>query len=115
MPTQHRREECAACSGTGEQPNTTRDNDGYFICPVCSGAGEIVTRIVEPRAPCANWTREDSAAATREGWDVFETSRGAEIQRADDVGIFKSDAAAREHVRARASEGSQLHARAIEQ
>lgn len=69
------------------------------------------------------WSSEDSAAATAEGWDVFDSSeRGLEIERIDapeDVAgeplppAFASDDHAIGHVYAKAQEGSALHQKAL--
>lgn len=68
------------------------------------------------------WTRADSAAASAEGWDVFDSSeRGLEIERVDapEVGdqvvepTFSEDAKAIGHVYFKAQEGSALHQKAL--
>lgn len=69
------------------------------------------------------WSHEDSAAATDEGWDVFDSSeRGLEIERIDvpedaagelNEPVFASDDAAIGHVYARAQDGSALHQKAL--
>lgn len=65
------------------------------------------------------WTPEDSAAATKEGWDIFESGFGHEIQRVDEPDgdgsspKFNSDAEAIAHVYWLAHEDSDLHLRAM--
>lgn len=65
------------------------------------------------------WTREDSAAATREGWDIFDNSdHGLRIEHIDSPEdgsspAFESDQDAFEHVAARAAAGSRLHFKAL--
>lgn len=58
-----------------------------------------------------DWTREESAFAMAEGWDLFKAER-VEIQRDDESMRFPGDEAARDYVAKRAEEGSQLHAKA---
>lgn len=62
-----------------------------------------------------DWTNEDSAAAQREGWDVFAPcgTKPARIERIDYLAAFPTDAKAAQHVLDRAIEGSQLHRRAV--
>lgn len=55
------------------------------------------------------WTKEDSALALPQGWDVYEIWDGRltlEIQKDDKSNIFLSDDAAREYVKRRASASS---------
>lgn len=68
------------------------------------------------------WTATDADAANAEGWDIFEVDgRGVlEIERNDcndppheNAPTWESDDAAIEHVRVRALQGSELHARAL--
>lgn len=76
-----------------------------------------------PAALPLAWSREESAAATAEGWDVFDSSqRGLEIERIDDPEdatgetmppAFASDEQAIGHVYARAQQGSALHQKAL--
>lgn len=64
-----------------------------------------------------DWGPDDSAAATKEGWDIFDCGPRLEIERIDspeDGGpLFEGDDEAIEHVRKKAAEGSDLHRRAI--
>lgn len=55
------------------------------------------------------------AVALAEGWDLFDVdSKGIfQIQRDDDSAIFQSDIAAVDFVRKKASEGSEVHMRAL--
>ena len=60
------------------------------------------------------WDMEDSAAAMREGWDVFDSSDyGMQIERADELALFGSDDDAIQHVRSMASCGEQMHVKAL--
>lgn len=59
----------------------------------------------------ANWTREESAFAMAEGWDLFE-AECVEIQRDDESMRFPGDEAARDYVAKRAEKGSPLHIKA---
>lgn len=72
------------------------------------------------------WARADSAAATAEGWDVFDvdSSGRLEIERIDDPRDsednaleprFSSDTEALIYIESRAAEGSSLHLRALAQ
>lgn len=57
------------------------------------------------------WTKQDSAAARAQGWDVFDIWEGrafSEIQKYDESTTFKSDEDARAFVSARASASSDL-------
>lgn len=69
-----------------------------------------------------HWTAADDDAAAAEGWGIFEADgRGVlEIERIDcndppheDAPTFEYDDDAIEHVRIRALQGSELHARAL--
>ena len=66
-----------------------------------------------------DWTREDSAAATAEGWDIFDNSDyGEEIERIDcpedgSDPLFESDDAAFAFVLYHAGLGSTLHVKAL--
>lgn len=76
------------------------------------------------------WRSEDSAAASSEGWDIFETSRSKadeqqlvngtpyghrpfELQRCDDTKRFASDDEAHRFVRIGAQNGNELAAKAL--
>ena len=72
------------------------------------------------------WLAEDHAAASREGWDLFECSGSddgdvqvqrfdcpAEVECAPDPYPFTTDADVWLHVRARAASGSALHLKAL--
>lgn len=60
------------------------------------------------------WTKDDSAAAYAEGWDIFDSDeRGLEIERVDELGVFGSDQEAVEFVSVRADYGSPLHVKAM--
>ncbi|MEE3755212.1 hypothetical protein [Mycobacterium intracellulare] len=72
------------------------------------------------------WLGEDSAAASREGWDLFECSGSehgdlqlqrfdcpAEVESAPDPYPFVMDADVWRHVRTRAADGSALHKKAL--
>lgn len=63
------------------------------------------------------WTPADQNRALDEGWDVFDTDRGVEIQRHDEAQEqhFDSDLEAIGHVVERALQGSTLHRRALTQ
>ena len=63
------------------------------------------------------WTRADQKRALDEGWDVFDSDRGAEIQRHDEAQEphFDSDLEAIGHVVERALQRSDLHRRALAQ
>lgn len=74
-------------------------------------APEERTQYDGPVSMSKDWTREESAFAMAEGWDVFEAER-IEIQRDDEAMRFPSDEAACAYVAQRAEEGSQLHAKA---
>lgn len=64
-----------------------------------------------------DWGPDDSAAASKEGWDVFDCGPRLEIERIDDPAdtdpVFEDDDEAIEHVRASAAAGSDLHRRAL--
>jgi hypothetical protein len=55
-----------------------------------------------------------NAQADAEGWGLYEAGDGLELQRDDAAGIFEDDCAAWRHVAGKASEGSELHRRALE-
>jgi len=65
------------------------------------------------------WSDADSAAATAEGWNIFDSDeRGLEIERIDcpddrDEPAFDCDDAAVAHCVRRAAEGSEMHKRAL--
>jgi hypothetical protein len=69
------------------------------------------------------WTQEDHRRAVQEGWALFETTRGREIQRLDNPcmvdglnysePLFDGDIAAFRFVVERAEAGSDLHLRAL--
>lgn len=60
------------------------------------------------------WTAADSEISSREGWSVFNLEDGRpEIQRDDELDVFKDDDAAVAHVRRCAAAGSDLHRRAL--
>lgn len=72
------------------------------------------------------WLAEDSAAAAREGWDLFECSGSdhgdlqlqrfdcpAEVECAPDPYPFATDEDVWRHVRMRAASGSALHMKAL--
>lgn len=65
------------------------------------------------------WTKEDSLAAQREGWDVFDAGGdGMQVQRIDapDDGsdpLLASDAVAHRLVREGVLRGSDLHIKAL--
>lgn len=63
------------------------------------------------------WRPEDSAAASAEGWDLFEAERDGEmlyeIERDDDMAVFPHDDAAWSHVHGMAAAGGSLHLRAL--
>lgn len=56
------------------------------------------------------WTEENQENACRDGWLLIQST---EIQRLDCDGHFPNDAAAKQHVRNRALQGSALHKKAI--
>jgi hypothetical protein len=73
------------------------------------------------------WTVEDSVAATREGWDLFECSGSAhgplqlqrfdwpaEVEGAPDPYPFDTDDDVWRHVRTHAATGSALHRKALD-
>lgn len=62
----------------------------------------------------SEWTAEDSAAASAEGWDLFDAGEQP-LQRIDETGVFIGDAGAWAHVWRRAAEGSGLHVKALQQ
>jgi hypothetical protein len=59
------------------------------------------------------WSDANSAAASLEGWDVFDVDgRGYfEIQKVDDLNVFESDEDAVEHVRRKAATSSEEYYR----
>lgn len=60
------------------------------------------------------WDIEDSAAARKEGWDVFHVnSDHYEIQKCDDLEMFAEDPFAVFHVYDLALTGSPLHRKAL--
>lgn len=76
------------------------------------------------------WTPEDAAAAQRQGWDIFSTSRDEkseaqhvngkpyghrpfELQRDDEQEVFEDDAAAQAFVRTAAKSGEAVAVRAL--
>jgi len=65
--------------------------------------------------PC--WSKEDSAAAQEQGWDLFATSSEGKgvssIQRHDEAELFESDNQAVEFVRAQAAAGNPLAIKAL--
>ncbi|HEY0943930.1 MAG TPA: hypothetical protein VGD81_01640 [Opitutaceae bacterium] len=52
-----------------------------------------------PTAPDIEWTPADSAAADKEGWNLFNVETSPEIQRDDEADLFPTDDAAVEFVR----------------
>lgn len=75
----------------------------------------------------SEWTKEQSAQAQAEGWDVFSVQRDDgrmyELERLDDPGLdnpampeplFETDAAAWVHVKRQADAGSTLHRAALD-
>jgi carbon storage regulator len=60
-----------------------------------------------------DWSIEDQHIAESEGWAIFEAYCGLEIDKDDDSDAFDTGDAAVLHVFNRASEGSELHARAL--
>ncbi|WP_157681612.1 hypothetical protein [Mycobacterium sp. JS623] len=75
----------------------------------------------------ADWSDEDSAAASREGWDLFECSGSDhgdmqlqrfdcpdEVENAPIPYPFDSDADVWRHVKTRAADGSPLHRKALD-
>lgn len=61
-----------------------------------------------------DWTREDSARALAQGWDVFDTGDRLEIERDDEAAIFEGDEQAIAFVEARAASGDALAIKALE-
>ena len=59
------------------------------------------------------FTQKDHRAAQKEGWDLFETERGDDIQKDDDKGVFPYDADACHFVVKKALTGSKLHIKAL--
>lgn len=62
------------------------------------------------------WTREDSAAARLQGWDIFEAHGHKveiQLQRLDESETFQSDVAAASYVQMMANSGDALAIRAI--
>lgn len=73
--------------------------------------------------PSIEWTREQSAQAQQEGWDIFHVDRSPthqyEIERIDvpedgSPPVFDGDAEAWEHIVVRAAAGSVLHSHALQ-
>jgi hypothetical protein len=65
-----------------------------------------------------DWTKADSEAADREGWNLF-TSAGSvhgpfTIQKDDEMAVFASDDDAMRHIRSKMDEGSELHIKVVE-
>lgn len=64
-----------------------------------------------------NWTRDDSAAACAEGWDIFlldgDEDRPELQYLQDDPTPFDNDDQVIAHVEQRAAEGSPLHVKAL--
>lgn len=64
------------------------------------------------------WSADNSAAASAEGWDVSDNGGTSEdgsplLERVDDMDTFDDDPAAWVHVVARALDGSPLHCKAL--
>lgn len=59
------------------------------------------------------WTNADAQKSLKEGWSVFQSNTGFEIQTDQEELIFPTDEDAMEHVAKRALEGSELHIRAL--
>jgi hypothetical protein len=57
-----------------------------------------------------NYTR----MADEEGWNIFESDNGLQIERCDESSIFISDLEALKHVVNKSLEGSNLHSIALE-
>lgn len=51
------------------------------------------------------WTELFSDIAQKEGWDIFDSDHGPEIERCDEAGIFASDQEAVDYVRSKAERG----------
>jgi len=52
-------------------------------------------------------------AADNEGWAIFETNVGLQIERCDDADVFADADEAVAHVKKLAEEGSDIHKRAL--
>lgn len=64
--------------------------------------------------PLLDWTIEDSKAAVKEGWDLFDNSYyGMRIERCDEALSFPTDAEAVCFVFDKAMAGSSLHRKAL--
>lgn len=57
------------------------------------------------------WTHEDQAAALAEGWYLDESDGAIQADREADA--FTSDAEASDHIRTKATAGSELHIKAM--
>lgn len=64
----------------------------------------------EPRT--VEWTASHSAAALKQGWDVFEANTEFRLERNDEAAVFPDDEAAWKHVaeRARTDDATCAHA-----
>lgn len=69
----------------------------------------------KPRLTLDDWTKEDSAQASADGWDIFEVEGGqAEIQQAQGDVALASDDEARELHRSLAQRGDGLALKAMQ-
>lgn len=76
------------------------------------------TSATAPRANSDDWSPADQAAASAEGWNLFDVGGSLEIQREDEIedgvaGPLASDDVAIALVYEKALRGSELHARAL--
>lgn len=65
--------------------------------------------------PDLTWSDEESAAASEEGWDLFDVNGTGnfEIERIDDQDTFAGDEEALFFVRMKVTLGSALHGKAL--
>ena len=81
---------------------------GNTLATPDAGASKVLYRAVG-----AEWTCGDVDTALGEGWDLCPGDQGLAIRKCPDGPEFSSDAAAVDHVKARAARGSDVHRRAL--
>jgi hypothetical protein len=67
----------------------------------CHGCGSTWTEVFVVESVMAvnvEWTAADQEDALSQGWGIFTTDGGMEIQRHDEAAVFDCDNAARQHV-----------------
>jgi hypothetical protein len=80
---------------------------------------KVTAHLAHPAFPDDHWTRDDTWAADSEGWNIYDAGGRLEIERNDvnddeNAPWFPTDDDALTYVSSRASEGSEMHLRALQ-